>query len=141
MVRWYACMSGANSHYGFYAPNVGEQYRARFMLYDDQGLAWGDSFDDSNSPEARLRLGGSAASAFANGEAEKTPARRERLVKSWAAAMFTRHPSAVSLTVVVEAHDIPSMAEYRTGLRPSWNPVYEARVQRDSSADQKRIEP
>ena len=135
--QWYATVSGANSQYGFYAPEVGDHCRPRFLLHDEQGSTWPDSFERANTPEARLRLEGSAEAAFANGAAQESPARRERLVKSWAAAMFTRHPSALSLTVVVEAYDVPTMAGYRAGARPSWKTVYEAQVQRNIS--QKRI--
>lgn len=134
LVEWYATMSGAGSGYGFFAPAVGARYRARFVLRDVRGSTWTDTFDQSNSPEARLRLAGSADRAFASGEAEQSAARRERLVKSWAAVMFSRHPGAASLTVIVEAYDVPTMAQYRSGQRPSWQVEYEAHVQRDSSA-------
>jgi hypothetical protein len=71
--------------------------------------------------------------AFANGEAEKSPESRMRLVKSWAAVMFTRHPNASSLTVVVEVYDVPTMAEYRAGSRPAWRIIYRAQLQRGAS--------
>jgi hypothetical protein len=127
-------MSGAQTQYGVFAPEVGERYRPRFILKDGRGCSWPDSFEETISPEARLRLEGTADYAFANGAAEKSPDSRQRLVKSWAAAMFTRHPSALSLTVVVEAYHIPTMAGYRLGARPSWRVVYQARLHRDSTA-------
>lgn len=130
-VRWYGGLSGANSHYGFYAPEVGDEYRATFILRDFEGSSWRDTFMENKSPEARLRLGGSVEAGFANGAAEASPAARKRIVMSWAASMFTRHPSAVSLDALVEAHYIPTMAEYRAGLRPEWKVVYHAQVERD----------
>lgn len=141
MFRWYATMSGANSQYGFYAPEVGDHCRARFLLHDEADSTWCDSFEQMNSPEARLRLVGTAEAAFANGAAQESPARRERLVKSWAAAMFTRHPGAASLTVVVEVYDVPTRADYQAGSRPSWKVAYQAQVRRDAAVAQERIEP
>lgn len=134
-------MSGANSGFGFYAPNVGALYRPTFLLQDDQGKTWCDSFEQADSPEARLRFGGIAEAAFGNGEAETAPDRRARLVKSWATTMFSRHPSARSLSIVVETYDVPTMAEYRAGQRPNWNVVYQARVQRESPTAPERSEP
>lgn len=135
---WYAQMSGADSKYSFYAPEVGDNYRARFTLQDSQGCAWSASFEEADSPEARLRLSGIAAAGFANGAAAESPERRKRLVRSWAATMFSRHPSSVSLTVVVEEYEIPTMAQYREGRRPRWNVVYQAQAQRNSSPPQER---
>ena len=138
MVRWYAKLSGADSHYGFYAPEVGAEYRARFILQDQHGSTWGDIFEEAKSPEARLRQQGIVHLGFANAEAEESPDLRKSLVKSWAARMFTRHPSAVSLTVLVEVYDVPTMAKYRSGVRPTWAVAYQAQVHRDSSAAQER---
>lgn len=132
VLLWHASMSGADSYYGFYAPDVGDEFRARFRVEDGQGFTWQDTFEQTRNPETRLRLGGIALHAFANSRAEESPQRRERLIKSWAAAMFTRHPGAVSVTVVVETYDVPTLSEYRAGQQPRWNVVYEAKVQRDA---------
>src|SRR5262249_49107670 len=135
VVQAYAKLSGADGQYGFYAPEVGAQYRARFILQDNQGNTRCDGLDEATCPEARLRLGGSVECVFANGTAEQVPKLRKRRVKSWAAAMFTRHPGAVTVTVVVEVWNIPTMAEYRDGLRPNWISVYHCQVLRDSLVD------
>ena len=137
-VEWYGRMSGADSQYAFFAPEVVARFRARFILQDERGATWSDRLEQTKSPEAGLRLEGIVERAFANKAAEESAERRERLVKSWAAAMFTRHPQAVSLTIVVEAYDVPTMAEFRAGRRPKWETVYEARVDREPA---KRIEP
>ena len=138
--RWYATMSGAGSSYGFFAPAVGAPHRARFLLKDDSGSTWWDTFDQAGNSEARLRLTGIVDGAFMSGDVEEFPQWRKRLVSSWAATMFTRHPSAVSLTVTVEAYVVPGMAEYRAGSRPSWQEVYRADVQRRAAVDEERAE-
>lgn len=140
-LRWYATMSGANSQFGFYAPEVGDHCRARFVLQNARGDTWTDSFHERISPEVQLRLVGTAEAAFANGAAREAPARRERLVRSWAAAMFTRHPDAVTLMVVVEAYIVPTRADYRAGSRPTWKCIYQAQVQREAHAVQTGVKP
>lgn len=138
--RWYATISGADNSYSFFAPNVGTQFRARFLLQDDKGTTWWDTFDQTRSSEAWLRLTGIVESAFMSGAAAESPEWRQRLVKSWAATMFTRHIKAVSLTVVVEVYDVPTMADYRAGSRPNWKIVYQAQVERLAPAIQARSE-
>jgi hypothetical protein len=125
---WYTHLSGADSQYSFYAPEVGGLHRARFTLEDSQGHTWVDSFEEANNPEARLRFAGITDAAFANGAAQESPERRNRLIKSWAATMFSRHPSARTLVVTVETHEIPTMAEFQAGHRPVWKNVYQAQV-------------
>lgn len=140
-IQWYAKMSGAECRYGFFAPEVGSEQRATFLLQDDQGSTWSDTIDQATGSEARLRLISIVDNSFMSGAAEELPAWRQQLVKSWAANMFSRHPRAVSLTVFVEAYDVPTMADFRASQRPSWKVVYEARVQRNSLAAQERSAP
>jgi hypothetical protein len=130
IVGWYATMSGAGTSYGFFAPVVGARHRAKFLLIDGKGSKWWDVFDRASNLEARLRLTGIVENAFMSGDADEFPEWRGRLVKSWAATMFTRHPRAKTLRVVVEYYDIPAIAEYRAGERPSWKTVYRGQVHR-----------
>jgi hypothetical protein len=130
-------MSGADSRFGFYAPSVGSEYRARFILQDQFGAAWRDAFEEAKSPEVRLRLQGIIHGGFESATEKASADMRQRLVKSWATTMFKRHPGAVSLGVVIEVYDIPTMAEYRVGSRPSWKTLYEARAQLESDATER----
>jgi hypothetical protein len=139
-LRWYAAMSGADSGYGFFAPEVGTPHRARFLLVDHEGSCWSDTFDQASSSEAWLRLRGIVETAFMDGKAGDEPAWRQRLIRSWAATMFSRHPRALWADVIVEAYDIPTRADYRAGARPGWKSVYRARVQRQARADQERTD-
>src|SRR5262249_39300275 len=128
--RWYAEISGADSSYAFFAPRVGARHRARFVLQDQQDATWVDALDETGSPEVRLRLTGLIEDPFMSGRATERPEMRERLIRSWAATMLTRHPTAASVTIEVEACDIPRIVEYRAGVRPRWVKIYQARVQR-----------
>jgi hypothetical protein len=141
LLRWYGRLSGADSRYGFYAPDVGSEYRARFVLQDNRGSTWRDDFEQGPSPEARLRLQGIIHWVFDDAVAQESPELRQRLMRSWAATMFTRHPNAVSLRILIEDYDVPTLAEYRAGRRPVWRILYEAQLQRDRVPEQGRIEP
>jgi hypothetical protein len=140
-VQWYARMSGADSRFGFYAPAVGSEYRARFVLHDQFGGTWRDVFEEAKSPEARLRQQGIINWGFESAAERDSSEVRQRLVKSWSTTMFKRHPSAVSLSVVIEVYDVPTMSEYRAGSRPSWKTLYQAQVQFDPSAAPERTAP
>lgn len=130
-VECYGRMTGSGSQFSFYAPAVVARFRTRFILQDARGDTWTDSLEQTKNQEAGLRLEGMIERAFANGAAEESALRRERLVKSWGAAMFNRHSRAASLTIVVEVYDVPTMSDYRVGRRPSWETLYEARVERE----------
>lgn len=140
LFRWYASMSGAESSYGFFAPAVGAKHSARFFLSDAQGATWQDTLLHTASTEARLRLSGIVEQPFMSGQTAEFPEWRKRLVTSWAATMFSRHPSAVALSVKVEYYDIPPITEYRAGSRPNWEKVYEAEFRRQPPAAEPRTD-
>jgi hypothetical protein len=131
--RWYAEISGAGSSFGFFAPRVGARHRARFVLEDQQGGTWEEALDETGNPETRLRVTGLIEDPFMSGRATERPEMRGRLIRSWAATMFTRHPAAASVTIEVEAYDIPRIEDYRAGARPRWVKVYQARVHRHTA--------
>ena len=139
ILRWYAAMSGADSSYGFFAPAVGSPHRSRFVLRDNDNSTWTDTFDRARNSEARLRLTGIVDDAFMSGATNESPEWRKRLISSWAATMFNRHPSAVSVTVIVDVWCVPDMASYRAGKRPHWEVVYRAEIQRCANGADRRL--
>src|SRR5262249_50739225 len=126
-LRWYGAMSGSDNGYGFFAPGVASQFRATFTLSDGAGRGWTDTLEGEPNPEVTLRIR-SIVGLFAEGGLG--PA----LAASWAAKLFGRHPDARHLLVRVEAYDLPTMAEYRDGERPRWQPIYEATFARDGNS-------
>ncbi len=127
---WYGAMSGANMDYGFFAPRVGEEVRVRFVVTDASGHTLTDDLEAGHNKEVKLRLAGAFALLTEPGE----PAFQEDLLACWAAALFGRHPQARLVGAYVEMYRVPSMAEYRAGARPSWEPLGAAAFRRDSSA-------
>jgi hypothetical protein len=130
-LRWYGAVSGADSSYGFFAPDVGSDARAMLTIVDNAGRSWTEPLEKAGNQELRVRLG-NAFSQAADGTGQRG------LAASWAARIFGRHPEASVVTVRVQIYDIPTMQEFRSGETPAWITVYErAFRRRDDSASVK----
>jgi hypothetical protein len=123
-LRLYGALSGAENGYAFFAPGIGPQVRVTFTLTDAAGRTWTDTLDRGMTREGALRVGSGVALA-------SEPAYRDDLFRSWAGAMFGRHPDARKVTVRLQEYDPPTMAEYRAGVRPRWETIDEATADRD----------
>jgi hypothetical protein len=116
-LQLYGSLSGAENGYGFFAPGVCSQVRPRFTLTDGRRV-WTDRLEAGMSHEAELRVGsGLSLSSY--------PELWDYLGASWSATLLGRNPGADQVLVTIEAHDVPSMAEYRNGVRPSWITLYQ----------------
>jgi hypothetical protein len=116
-LRCYGALSGADMGFGFFAPAVGSQMRAVFVLTDGTGHTWEDDLEAGHNHEVKLRIG-ALINQFPVADQEEFL--RRDLAASWAGTLFARHPTAQQITVRVEAYDVPSRAEYRAGARPAW---------------------
>jgi hypothetical protein len=123
----YGALSGADNGYGFFAPGVAPTMRATFTMSDESGKSWTDVLETGTSHEADLRYAG-IASVFVM--ADFPPS----LAQSMAAAMFGRHPTATHVVMLIEVSNPPTMAEYREGKRPQWEPLFQAAFSRDQQA-------
>jgi hypothetical protein len=134
VAAWYGAMSGAQANYGFFAPDAVWQARATFHLEDAKGHTWTDTIErKSAGNESNLRLGGLVDNQFAGG-----PPDREQ-VRSWAAGMLARHPTAKTVRVQVESYQTPSMEQFRAGERPEWVTIYEETFTRISAVSGHRV--
>jgi hypothetical protein len=116
-------MTGSDTGYGFFAPDVGCDLRARFTLIDAAGRRWTDKLDAGNTLESRLRVS-NILSLF-----EEEEWRREA-AGSLAGIMLARNPTAVKVIVQIDVFDPPSMKDYRAGESLQWQLMYEATVSR-----------
>jgi hypothetical protein len=123
-VQLYGALSGAENGYGFFAPGVGAQIRATFILTDASGRTWTDTLERGLSHEATLRAAGSVSLAA-------EPDFRDDLFRSWIGTMFGRHPEARRVVVRLEMFDPPTMAEYQAGHRAEWEIIDEVTANRD----------
>lgn len=117
----YLGVSGSNTRYGFFAPSVGTSLRASFDVQTQNGRTFREWLGNTDGQEASIRIGNLAA-LFGRFVDDKKMQRS--LTASWAAQVFARHPEAKKVAVHVEIYDLPSMAEYREGLRPNWKTMY-----------------
>jgi hypothetical protein len=108
--------TGSDTGFGFFAPGVPGQIRAKFYMRDANGKEWSDFLDSNMTREAKLRAGSGVGLAD---EIEEGKFKTD-FAKSWAATMFGRYPTAKTVFVEMEYYDPPSMEEYRNGKRPEW---------------------
>ncbi len=130
-IAYYGLVSGASGGYGFFAPSIGTGLRARFDVYDRAGrLALTDSLETGQNRESALRT---YDIVEALSDELDNPTSRRMLGGSWAGKMFSRHPAASRVVVRVETLDIPTMAEFRSGTRYGWEPLYRAEYTRKAA--------
>lgn len=137
-LEYYAELTGANSGFGFFAPGVDGQVRARFDVIDAQGKVVPGALANSDlSHEAQLRVGnivdqfedlGGFAEEATSDEAD-AKAYGNQLAQSLAASLagkiFARYPQARQVAVHLEHYGAISMPEYRRGERAKWTAMYD----------------
>jgi hypothetical protein len=127
----YGEFTGSARSYTFFAPNVADSVRAEFDLYDaNDNFLMTDSLRAGTNREADLRVI-NIIEYLQNDLADNQY--RRLLALSWMGKMFARHPSAVSAFLRVETFDVPSMKEFREGIRYDWEPIYQANFMRKGS--------
>ncbi len=122
LIQAYARLSGADYGFAFFAPGVASENRVSFEVKQPSGEVVRDDFQ-SGSDAVDLRI----HSMLIRFQMRQF---RDSMARSWAAAMFGRHPEARSVTVVVEQIDLPTMQDYRSGKRPAWGEIYRASFER-----------
>jgi hypothetical protein len=128
-LRFYDALSGAGDSYSFFAPAVGPELRARFILSTPQGERSEETLETGKSREVGFRLGNLAGTVYI--VAQRTDLRRTFL-GALAANRFGVHPEAKLVQVTIEEWVMPTMAEYRVGARPLWRSLHEATFVRTS---------
>lgn len=121
----YALMdvTATNNDFGFFAPSVASQVQVHLLFHDAQGHT--ESYDLwSNSREINFRLNSVITTAM------RRPALRDICARSWAASLLGNRPAAQRITLIAYAHLMPTMAQYRAGVRPAWQPFYEGTFER-----------
>jgi hypothetical protein len=151
-IEGYMTLSGADSGYGFFAPGVGGQLRARFEVVDAKGKVTQVPLETPSTHEAALRVGNiidqfwndeddddsdeevksaKDVKAVADDEEEDDDEGMSELHRSLLASLagkvFARHPEARQVMVRLDEFYPVSMADFRKGERPRWQEFYEAR--------------
>jgi hypothetical protein len=131
-LRFYDALTGAGDSYSFFAPTVGPQLRARFILSNSRGERSEETLEAGKSREVGFRLGNLAGTIYV--VATRTDLRRAFL-GALAASRFGAHPEANLVQVNIEEWVMPTMAEYRLGARPRWHSLLDATFVRTSRAN------
>jgi len=132
---YYGALSGAGNSYGFFAPGVSGQLRARFEVVDRNGIQKEVSLTSSASHEAELRVGNIidqfAGDVEEDEDDDEDGSAQEDLHRSLAASLagtvFGHHPEANQVVVQFEEMVPVSMKAYREGTRSQWTSLYEAK--------------
>ena len=113
----YQNFSGLFRDYSFFAPRVGTDLRAAFLLEFQSGETKVFSFT-SNNREANFRYNNIVVSSMRDERG------RDLFARSWAAKVLGEQTDAKKVTIVVESMDLPKMQEFKQGVQPEWRLVY-----------------
>jgi hypothetical protein len=116
-VQTYKNAAGILRDYRFFAPAVASDMRAGFFVRTPDGASEFHPFLADNL-EVGFRYNCIITSAMRN---EKI---RDLMAQSWAAVMLGTRPDAEHVTVVAQSFELPTLAQYGAGARPSWKLVY-----------------
>ncbi|HEY8378877.1 MAG TPA: hypothetical protein VIK91_20435 [Nannocystis sp.] len=134
LATYYGALSGVDTGYAFFAPRVAIPPRARFTITDRAGREFADVLTTGVTREADIRIEDLievfTKTSKRRRDREAVRELQREIARSWAAAMFTRHPEAVSVVVDVGRPRVPSMAKLRRGEPPGWRSLYRVRVTR-----------
>lgn len=114
----YQNLAGTWRNYSFFAPDVASDYRAAFILDDAAG--GGSTLVELTGDNREITFRYSAIIAACMDDAGA----REIFAQSWAALLLGARPDAAQVTVAVDRLEMPGMAAYRAGRRPTWRRVY-----------------
>jgi len=119
----YGMLSGADSGYSFFAPEVGTTLSASFQVNSANGSKVTDVLETGVSREADIRVRNIIGMFWL----EDDQAARRSLVASWAGKVLARHPDADSVVVRLDTFELPTMADYRDGKTTGWKLNYRAK--------------
>lgn len=122
----YGEITGSAFSYGFFAPGVTSQIRAQFDVVGKDSSQSTVHLEEGHNGEVALRIG-DIVDQFDSNEREEPLSFQRALAASLVGAVFAKHGGARSVTVRLQRFTTVSMAQFRSGLRPSWKTLYTAR--------------
>jgi hypothetical protein len=115
--RTYQNLSGTFRDYAFFAPTVGSDLKAGFLVEDSAGRSRLVNFTADNREVAfRYNCIITACMRDVRG--------RDLFAQSWAALLLSSNPDTSRVTVIVREFSLPPMEAYREGQRPRWETIY-----------------
>ena len=121
--RWsvsaYTQVAGISFGYGFFAPNVPDNYKLVFELhYPDGRIDY--ELPHVSTPGAGLRV----STLIDNIAQTRYDALRELMVKMVAYSVWREHPDAIMVRAVLGFVTLPNPTEYKEGISESYEYLY-----------------
>jgi hypothetical protein len=111
----YLHCAGIEGAYGFFAPNVPENYKLAFEFHNrDASVDYDLPSVDSSAAELRV---GSLLDAIGRSDSEQ---HRRILIRMLTSAAWEHHPEAVSVHAVFGKLKLPGPLEFERGVAPSY---------------------
>ena len=129
-LRTYQNLSGTFRDYAFFAPAIGNDIKAGFLLADASGNSRLVNFLADNR-EVNFRYNCIILACMRDIRG------RDLFAQSWSALLLGTNPDAENVTVMVKEFTLPSMEEYSRGKRPQWELLYVGEFARRDSAPNK----
>jgi hypothetical protein len=125
---FYSRNSLASTSYGFFAHSFGGALRVSYSLSVTSEPPRKMYFDTDSNPEASLRMSVLLAVLL---KKSTDPIEFQRIVlASLAGSVLESRPDASGVRIEVESFNVPTMAEYRAGMRGEWVNRYRADFQK-----------
>jgi len=115
----YLHVAGIESGYGYFAPNVPNNYKLVFELYYSDGRVE-YVLPSASSAAAALRM----VSLLDNIGRTHYDVLRELLVKTLAQSIWREHPEVETIRAVFGSVSLPSVSEFEQGKRESYQFLY-----------------
>jgi hypothetical protein len=123
----YAHLSGVESPYTFFAPNVPESLRVVFEIHHP------DNRITYDVPHVQSHTEGLRLSALVDQAARQPGLWRDVVLQMLAAAAADRNPDATQIQVVVAALRFPRPIDYLTGSQPTYDLVCSYNFEADNA--------
>jgi hypothetical protein len=124
----YGQITGSGSGFGFFAPEIGPGMRTEFDIEKKDGTKITTTLQAGLNREGDLRVGNLLNLLSRAMQEDKA---RRAVAASWAGKMFARYPDATKVGIRMETIDVPTMKEFRDGVRyTTWKPTYSAQFVR-----------
>lgn len=119
VVAVYLHLAGITTGYGFFAPNVPDNYKLVFEL------RYGDGHLQYDLPQTNSRSGGLRVATLLDnlGQTRYEPL-RELIVKAMAYAAWRQHPRATGVRAVFGFTMLPTPKQFKAGVRESYEFLY-----------------
>ena len=115
----YLHLSGIESGYGFFAPNVADNYKLVFEIHYPDGRI------EYELPNVASGGGGLRMSTLLDNIGEiRNDLLREVMVKMIAYSVWRKHPDATMIRAVLGFALLPTPADFRRGVRESYEFLY-----------------